>query len=108
MDLILVDLPLGIIGYFIAVFIIQKFLSVAPSQVMDRQTSSAPESGAPVVVESVVSDPEVTSVPLTVAVAEIEPVVSCCYGCHVPEDSTLRRHFITHVRSLLDDLILSK
>jgi hypothetical protein len=118
---LIVDLPLAVVGYALAVFVISRFTGVhgvseTPSVAPTRSDDSAKGEAAPTLESTtetwtVDHEPEVLTELDADDLAIFDPTTMIEFDedeveplGHLPSDAVLRRHFLHHLMMMLDTL----
>lgn len=125
-EYIFVDLPMAIIGYAAAVFVVSRFVevhdagaavlspAVAPSGTVPEATPKVKENAEPVLESTtetwaVDHEPEGLTTLDDDDIAIFDPMTMVEFDsqdeepdAHVPSDVVLRRHYLTHLRMMLE------
>ena len=126
LEYIFVDLPMAVIGYAAAVFVVSRFVEVhdagatvlspqvTPSGTVPEAIPKVKESEEPVLESttetwSVDHEPEGLTTLDDDDIAIFDPMTMVEFdsqdeepGSHVPSDVVLRRHYLTHLRMMLE------
>jgi hypothetical protein len=125
LEYVFVDFPLAIIGYAAAVFVISRFVEVHDGEGLAfSPAASAPAGGASTAAKAEISEPALESTTETWTVdhepeslttlddddiAIFDPMTMVEFdsqdeepGSHVPSDVVQRRHYLTHLRMMLE------
>lgn len=125
LEYVFVDFPLAVIGYAAAVFVISRFVEVHDEGALDLSpVAAASDNGSSAAGKAAASEPVLESTTETWEVdhepeglttldeddvAIFDPMTMVEFdsqdeepGSHVPSDVVLRRHYLTHLRMMLE------